>query len=113
MSADPLFNTKPVSDFLFATSSFLSTPFEKKFKPDATKEWAGNNYSVMFACISAYVLFLYLGTKVMKNYKPFDLRYPLALWNAFLCLFSFIGMCRTVRIFILFYFKLFFKNIIL
>ena len=32
----------------------------------------------------------------MDKYKAFDLRLPLAAWNAFLCTFSFIGMMRTV-----------------
>jgi len=32
----------------------------------------------------------------MDQYKAFDLRIPLAAWNAFLCVFSFIGMCRTL-----------------
>lgn len=31
-----------------------------------------------------------------KGIAPFDLKYQLAIWNAFLCLFSFLGMCRTV-----------------
>ena len=28
--------------------------------------------------------------------KPYDLRVTIAIWNAFLCVFSFIGMCRTI-----------------
>ena len=31
-----------------------------------------------------------------RGIAPFNLKYQLAIWNAFLCLFSFLGMCRTV-----------------
>jgi hypothetical protein len=31
----------------------------------------------------------------MENRKPLDLKYPLALWNAFLSIFSIIGMIIT------------------
>jgi len=31
-----------------------------------------------------------------KQEKPFDLRIPLAAWNALLCVFSFIGMLKTM-----------------
>lgn len=46
------------------------------------------------ACI-VYMLFCYLGTKVMSGRKPFDLQWPLAFWNLGLSIFSFIGMVRT------------------
>eukprot|EP01035_Chromulina_nebulosa_P017831 gene17831-23443_t len=32
----------------------------------------------------------------MSKRNPYDLQMPLATWNGFLCIFSFIGMCRTV-----------------
>mmetsp|Transcript_10627 Transcript_10627/g.10700 ORF Transcript_10627/g.10700 Transcript_10627/m.10700 type:complete len:296 (-) Transcript_10627:35-922(-) len=42
-----------------------------------------------------YMILCYVGTKVMANYKAFDLKYPLAFWNLFLSLFSFYGALRT------------------
>lgn len=47
--------------------------------------------------ISAYLLIISVGSKLMSSReKPFDLRMPLAAWNAFLCIFSFMGMMRTM-----------------
>jgi len=92
---DP-FDTKALSSFLFRSTWWLTTPYEKSFDPRPFSTWASNNYPVVFGIVAAYLAFLVIGTKVMKNRMPFDLRMPLALWNAFLCVFSFIGMCRTV-----------------
>jgi len=85
-----------LANILFATSEFLATPFEREFKPHAVIEFARNHYVIPVTCVVFYLLFCYFGTKFMESRKPFGLKYPLAIWNAFLCTFSFIGMWRTV-----------------
>jgi hypothetical protein len=44
-------------------------------------DWMKNHFEVPFYCTLIYILFIYFGTKIMKNRKPFNLQYPLALWN--------------------------------
>lgn len=43
-----------------------------------------------------YVITIFGGQRIMKNYKPFNLRMPLAYWNLLLSVFSFIGVSRVV-----------------
>lgn len=97
-----LFNTKPLSDFLFGMTNFLSTSVETNFNPTVTKKWAENNYHLCFTLIICYLIAIFGGSKVMESQKPFNLRLPLALWNAFLSFFSFVGMCRTVSTIIIY-----------
>jgi len=61
-------------------------------------EFAKNNWPLAFGIVGAYLLFCYFGKMYMDTRKPFDLKIPLATWNAFLCIFSFIGMCRTLPV---------------
>lgn len=86
--------TQKVANFLFASSSFLALPFESKFDPSVTVGFAAENWRLAFYIVAIYMLFITIGPKLMN--KPFSLQLPLALWNAFLCFFSFIGMCRTM-----------------
>ena len=44
----------------------------------------------------AYLALVYFGVKLMKNRKAFDLKAPLAIWNLFLAVFSFIGTARLL-----------------
>lgn len=85
-----------ISDILFASSKLFATPFEATFNPDASIDFARNYYPIPLVLVTAYLLFCYFGSKIMAEAKPFNLQIPLAMWNAFLCVFSFIGMCRTV-----------------
>jgi len=39
---------------------------------------------IVFTLGILYMIFVYLGPKLMKNRKPMELRKPLALWNFFL-----------------------------
>jgi elongation of very long chain fatty acids protein 6 len=55
-----------------------------------------NNYVLPVASIVIYLLFIYFGTKIMKNCKPFKLDNSLAAWNLFLSIFSAWGMIRMV-----------------
>jgi hypothetical protein len=71
-------------------------PVEKNFNYEAYVQFTLDNYHIPVGCVVAYMAFCYFGSKIMEKRQPFDLQMPLALWNAFLCVFSFIGMCRTV-----------------
>lgn len=78
---------------------FAQTPLlavEANHHPAKYIEWTGQNWSIAFGLVFGYLSFLVIGSKVMSKFSAFELKYPLALWNAFLCVFSFIGMCRTV-----------------
>lgn len=88
--------TQQLASLLKWGSEVLSTPFERSFKPQAWTAVAAANYWVPVALVSLYLCFCFFGQKIMRNYMAFDLRLPLAGWNAFLCLFSFLGMWRTV-----------------
>jgi hypothetical protein len=73
------------------------TNFEKTYNPDyPLAQWMHVNNWVPIVAIIAYMLFCYFGQIIMKDRKPFDLRYSLAAWNLFLSLFSFWGAFRTV-----------------
>lgn len=89
-------NTDHVANFLKAIPSFLALPFERQFTPGAYTRWTSENWPLVLSFVAAYLLLITVGAKVMESRPAFDLRMPLAGWNAFLCLFSFIGMCRTV-----------------
>lgn len=88
-----------ISNFLFDFTHVLALPIETNFEPASMVRFAQNNWPLAFGLVVAYLLFITLGTRIMKNYKPFDLQFPLAAWNAFLCIFSFLGMCRTVSVY--------------
>jgi len=54
------------------------------------------NYYLGPLAAALYLLFVYLGPKIMENRKPFDLRWALTNWNLLLSLFSLWGTVRTV-----------------
>jgi elongation of very long chain fatty acids protein 6 len=85
-----------IAEFLFYCGNLLATPFERNFRPDSAVDLASKYYSIPFSIVFLYLFGIYAGSKIMGSRKPFDLRLQLALWNGFLCVFSFIGMCRTV-----------------
>ena len=91
--------TKRFGELLIASSNLLALPIERNFHPDAAVNFARNNWPLAFGIVIAYLIFISAGSVIMKDYKPFELRLPLAGWNALLCVFSFIGMCRTVKLF--------------
>lgn len=88
-----------IPEFLASIPSFLATPAELNFDSSWTLKYAAANYWIPISFVTAYMLFITVGSRVMEKYykdKPFQLTTSLALWNAFLCLFSFIGMVKTV-----------------
>lgn len=90
------FTTHDIAQVLYASTDFLALPFEKNFTCEKYVQWAADNWSVCLGFLAAYIVFLTLGKKWMDSRAAFDLQMPLAFWNGLLCLFSFIGMCRTV-----------------
>lgn len=68
---------------------------EDKFDNDAGLAWYHRFW--YFSCINSaiYVLLLYVGTRWMKNRKPYNLRRTLVLWNTGLAAFSVIALVRT------------------
>ncbi|RYH12714.1 hypothetical protein EON65_37480 [archaeon] len=90
------FADQQMSKFLYATSNFLALPFETSFRSHKTVNFTANNWPMCIGFVIGYMVFIFGAQHIMKDRKPFDLRLALAGWNAFLCVFSFIGMCRTV-----------------
>lgn len=85
-----------LDNLLLGISNFGATEFEKNFHWEAYCTWSLDNLWMVAVILSVYLLGVFGGQKLMENYKPFDLIKPLAMWNAFLSVFSFIGMVRTV-----------------
>jgi hypothetical protein len=92
--------TRRIAEFIMSASQAFPLPFETSFSPVTMTNFAANNWNLCFGIVGVYMAFCYFGKQYMESRKPFDLRIPLAAWNAFLCIFSFIGMCRTVRFFL-------------
>lgn len=90
--------TQDIAQVLYASTDFLALPFEKNFACEKYVQWAADHWSVCLVFLAVYILFLAFGKKWMDSRPSFDLQMPLAFWNGLLCLFSFIGMCRTVSI---------------
>merc|ERR1719486_822316 len=77
-------------------TSFLAFPFEKNFVTTPYAEFCQNNWPLVLGVLTFYLSFCYFGQKIMATREAFNLKYTLAAWNALLCVFSFIGMMRTV-----------------
>lgn len=89
-------DTQELASFLFSASNFLALPFERNFSNITSVEFAKSNVTIPVVIGGIYLILCFAGYRIMSNLKPFDLRVSLAFWNALLCIFSFIGMCRTV-----------------
>ena len=73
------------------------TELERDFKAGPAVKFAAENWPLAIAVVVIYLMGIQIGTKFMSRCeKPFDLKYLLAFWNLFLCVFSFIGMVNTV-----------------
>lgn len=71
--------------------------FEKEFHGEAYFDFARKTWpTVPVAACVLYFLMITIGTRVMKDRKPFDWKPALAAWNFLLCTFSFLGMLRTM-----------------
>ena len=74
----------------------MSLAIERNYDPQPGLNFVKENMYLPGYIVTGYISACYLGQKFMKNRKPFDLSTPLAYWNLFLSLFSFVGMTRTV-----------------
>lgn len=87
---------RQLGEFLLMASDALALPFEANFQPAPFIAFARNNWPLAFGLVIAYMVVIFGIQHFMAERKPFVLRLELAVWNAFLCIFSFIGMCKTV-----------------
>jgi elongation of very long chain fatty acids protein 6 len=85
-----------VARSLFTLSELFATDYEKSFDHHFMHNWVASNGHLFFGSVAVYLVFCFVGTTIMKDRKPYDLKLLLAAWNAFLAIFSLIGMCRTV-----------------
>ncbi|XP_033097545.1 elongation of very long chain fatty acids protein 6-like [Anneissia japonica] len=74
--------------------------FEKQFDTLAWRKWLEQNwtYSILIAAI--YIPAVFTGINIMKDRRPFNVRYPLIFWNILLGIFSIAGACRSVPVMI-------------
>jgi len=89
---------KHISNNLKLFPLLTSIQYERDYNWIPYTNYAKNNYHIVFGLVIGYLLFIMFGTTIMarRDTKPYDLRLLLALWNAILSIFSFIGMCKTV-----------------
>ena len=85
-----------IASNLFYFADLYSTDYERSFTHHYMHKWVGDNYLIFWFSVIIYLFLCYYGVRYMEHRQRYDLRYPLALWNAFLSTFSFIGMLRTV-----------------
>jgi len=74
----------------------LFLPYETEYNGGITLTVSRQNYWLGPAVCVLYLLFIYIGPKVMGGRKPWDLRTPLKFWNLCLAVFSFIGTVRVL-----------------
>eukprot|EP00386_Alphamonas_edax_P006159 GDKI01020030.1.p1 GENE.GDKI01020030.1~~GDKI01020030.1.p1 ORF type:complete len:294 (-),score=75.59 GDKI01020030.1:104-985(-) len=84
-----LFQIKPALEVFYFD-------FEKHWDSTILREWMENNWAFPIVGVLLYILLITAGPRVMKERQPFDLKYPLAVWNFGLSLFSFFCVFRTV-----------------
>ena len=70
--------------------------FEKTYSAMPGVQFAKDNVAIPAVLLTLYLAFCYFGKKYMATREAFDLKMPLAYWNLFLSVFSFLGMMRTV-----------------
>lgn len=88
--------THQVGQALIAASQLFALPFERSFSPAPYVAFADSHWPLCLSLVAGYLAVIFLGRRLMRDRAPFELRLPLALWNAALSLFSFIGMWRTM-----------------
>jgi uncharacterized membrane protein YhaH (DUF805 family) len=76
---------------------------ERNFDPAISTQFTNDNWAIPVTAVTLYLIMVFLGPRIMSSRKAFDLTYPLAFWNALLCIFSTMGMIRTVIFIICFF----------
>ena len=68
--------------------------FERNYELEIFRKWMEDHpWLPWYSCL-AYMVLVWVGTKVMKPFNAFDLKIPLFLWNLGLALFSIWGTIR-------------------
>ena len=70
--------------------------WEKNYDSAPVYDWMKSVPWVPIVGVIVYIVGIFGGQAIMKNRKPFDLKWPLAYWNLLLSLFSITGMIRVV-----------------
>lgn len=86
-----------IASKLLDISKLGVTDVEDKFDPTVTMEFTESHWNIAIIATVLYLSMVAFGPELMSSRKAFDLKIPLASWNALLCIFSAIGMLRTVR----------------
>ena len=68
-----------IAKLLFQSCDILSTNIEKNFHPKEAVNFASSNYIIPVSFLTAYMLFCYFGSKLMKDKPAFDLKFPLGM----------------------------------
>ncbi|RWS11799.1 elongation of very long chain fatty acids protein 6-like protein [Dinothrombium tinctorium] len=75
-------------------SALFTFSAEEKFDYRFHRKWLDSYWYISVLIAIVYVCCIFLGQEWMKRRKAFNLRKPLAVWNASLAAFS---MCGTIR----------------
>lgn len=70
--------------------------WEKSFDPISVLFFSRRYYWLTPCAAALYLLFIYIGPRIMASRPAYDLRTPLRYWNLFLAIFSFWGTARIV-----------------
>ncbi|EER19589.1 fatty-acyl elongase, putative [Perkinsus marinus ATCC 50983] len=81
-----------LTNILFPTDLENWSPEKMKFTTQIMREYWWASWVV----VAFYLLGILVGQRMMKNRQTLKLKKPLAMWNLFLAVFSFIGVTRTL-----------------
>jgi hypothetical protein len=85
-----------VSSLSLSLSKIYSQPYEENFMMSDSVEFTLQNWNIVFAIAGVYLLLVFSGPVVMKDCSAWDIKMPLAIWNAGLSVFSLVGLFRLV-----------------
>ena len=68
---------------------------ESSISEEQISKWFSSNLSIPFVLCLLYLSAVYLGRRWMRFRKAYSLRRELAVWNAFLALFSIVAFMKT------------------
>jgi hypothetical protein len=80
----------------FPILRLLYTSYELNFETEFFVQFSKDHFLLPLVAVSVYLAAIAIGQRIMAKRERFDLRYPLASWNALLSIFSFMGASRTV-----------------
>lgn len=69
----------------------LRSFFNQEWDQEYWLKWHAQNWLICIPFAIAYMIAVYYGVNFMKNRKPYNLRYPLAVWSGLLGAFSIMG----------------------